>query len=709
MKKTLLLSLLSCLSFTLSWAKDDTPAVDANGCIEVNLEKEGTLKKFIKKKDFPTVKTLKLSGKASYEDINLLQEMPNLECLDLSGMPMSNIQTALTDRDKNNRSLPSIPSIQCLVVSDNPDDNILKDYRIDTEYDKTQGNVHEEGYELLSLAANREFNIHQERLRKVNKIKILNCFDKNQKVSGLNCDTIKCNVDKGRNSVLLKEGAVLFERGLTYPNKECQVISTYKFETTSNEDFKNAIIIKSPDLIVDVDTLVIPASLRFVKSMFKRQSYSNCYKSIVFEESDTPIEWHGATLKNPDAVIDINRPINFYLSGFESTVKELHFNKAVINMDYGCIDKGVEKAVFASVPEHELGWGVANHLKKVIIPLGTTNAFKSKGFNSTRLYERGKGGLAYNVKVEKPGTILSYLPSDKLGDIDSLTVTGYLYDTDLKIISSCSFLKYLDLSKTFITHSPETIKEQQKNAEALSGLFSLIGAAADAKYSDYNMSSLDYVYTKGMAELVKDAVNVKKSESGCIIPFGALSDMSELVVAKLPYRAVEIYGKAFMNCPKLEKVELPLYLTDINSAAFNGCSSLKNVTFPSTLTYIGDGAFSGCNSLEVVDLGKCHFKKKNDFSLCGDCKSIKKVIYPEGLFRIYILAGCTNNYNRKEYYFPSSLEELGEIDVSGCTLHFKNPNPPIKRNIENNTIYVPKGSSTAYFGAFGSQNKYIEE
>ena len=29
--------------------------------------------------------------------------------------------------------------------------------------------------------------------------------------------------------------------------------------------------------------------------------------------------------------------------------------------------------------------------------------------------------------------------------------------------------------------------------------------------------------------------------------------------------------------------------------------------------------------------------------------------------------------------------------------------------IQNSTVYVPKGSTTAYYSAFGSTNKYIEE
>ena len=42
-------------------------------------------------------------------------------------------------------------------------------------------------------------------------------------------------------------------------------------------------------------------------------------------------------------------------------------------------------------------------------------------------------------------------------------------------------------------------------------------------------------------------------------------------------------------------------------------------------------------------------------------------------------------------------------------IHFITITPPKEGSIYNSTIYIPKGSTTAYFAKFGSSNKYIEE
>lgn len=50
-----------------------------------------------------------------------------------------------------------------------------------------------------------------------------------------------------------------------------------------------------------------------------------------------------------------------------------------------------------------------------------------------------------------------------------------------------------------------------------------------------------------------------------------------------------------------------------------------------------------------------------------------------------------------------------------CNLHFKSKNPPStllgNRSYkgESNTIYIPKGCTTAYYSAFGDSHSYKEE
>ena len=77
-----------------------------------------------------------------------------------------------------------------------------------------------------------------------------------------------------------------------------------------------------------------------------------------------------------------------------------------------------------------------------IVPNNTKKKYKSaKSWEGVYVKEVNEGGLAidkdktYNIKVENPGTILSYLPVEKLEEIESLTITGMLYETDIKVIN----------------------------------------------------------------------------------------------------------------------------------------------------------------------------------------------------------------------------------------------------------------------------------
>ena len=84
MKHKILLLTLCFLSSILIWGKNENPPVDSNGRKVVNVEKPGSLKKSISKKELSLVKVLQLSGNISEEDVNWLSRIPNLTVLDIS-------------------------------------------------------------------------------------------------------------------------------------------------------------------------------------------------------------------------------------------------------------------------------------------------------------------------------------------------------------------------------------------------------------------------------------------------------------------------------------------------------------------------------------------------------------------------------------------------------------------------------------------------
>lgn len=65
------------------------------------------------------------------------------------------------------------------------------------------------------------------------------------------------------------------------------------------------------------------------------------------------------------------------------------------------------------------------------------------------------------------------------------------------------------------------------------------------------------------------------------------------------------------------------------------------------------------------------------------------------------------------FYIPESVKVLSAYPQKNVVIHFASPTPPaigdFSNGVENSTIYIPKGSTTAYYSLYGSSNKYIEE
>lgn len=70
-----------------------------------------------------------------------------------------------------------------------------------------------------------------------------------------------------------------------------------------------------------------------------------------------------------------------------------------------------------------------------------------------------------------------------------------------------------------------------------------MGAAADAKYNDFEMSTLDHAYAKGFAKLMEQSYQVSEADEGCIIPAYAMQNMQKLETLILPARASRIGGE----------------------------------------------------------------------------------------------------------------------------------------------------------------------
>lgn len=328
----------------------------------------------------------------------------------------------------------------------------------------------------------------------------------------------------------------------------------------------------------------------------------------------------------------------------------------------------------------------------------------------------------HTIKLEKPNTILSVLPTEILAEIDSLTIIGFMYETDLMVLNDCKELQYLDLSQTYITYSPEKQKQIAAEGQYLASMFKFMGEAADAKYNDFEMSTLDHAYVKGFAKLLENSV-VKEADAGCLMPSEALRNMPKLETIILPTRASKIGDRVLHGCSALRSVKLPPYIESIGRGAFAYCVSLTSIDFPSTLNSIGyfdeedlgyntgDGSFVVTN-ISKFDFSKCNFRgnySKTHWAFNFRKCPVKELYLPNGVNNITLR--CQEALPGARIYVPANVVKLDARFYTNVEIHFKSNTPPKQGDSKLNgcTVYVPKGCTTAYYAEYGNSNKYIEE
>ena len=223
-------------------------------------------------------------------------------------------------------------------------------------------------------------------------------------------------------------------------------------------NIKDITINRTTDFILISDNASFPSEnyegksrivvLRGVKNIPMQAFQYSHAKEIVFEESDEPLIIGQDAFYNIEAKeIIFNRPVHISRGAFRMCCPNLLvFNKDVDFIGewaFGDRD-GVKKIVFKKVPKklangyydkfiHERSDYPRENYDEINVPAGTEDAFVALGIPREKIYSEGGGTLALSIQLEKPNSILSVLSPDKLSKVDSLTIIGFMYETDLKI------------------------------------------------------------------------------------------------------------------------------------------------------------------------------------------------------------------------------------------------------------------------------------
>lgn len=323
-----------------------------------------------------------------------------------------------------------------------------------------------------------------------------------------------------------------------------------------------------------------------------------------------------------------------------------------------------------------------------IIPEGSRSTFAIGTWEKLALKEKGTK-TNYTLTVEKAGELASIFPNTSLESIDSLTIKGFLYDTDFEIIKKCIHLRYLDISHCFVTMSPETLQKSEAEKQFLANYLAFVADAANQQSKEqYNngqkklgrhlVEQFEAMTLKTLAEdLQKEKI---KPDPKCQLDKKALDGLHDLKEIRLPLQLANLpYCLAGMKF--LEKVALPPALKSMGSSALSGCEKLKSIEIPATLQSLGEGAFKNCTSLEKIDLSNTTVEYIRNETFKG-CINLKEVRLPETIKRIESRSITGDGPTKIKLYMKSRqsppnffIDDVEELHIpKGCKAGYQSSN-----------------------------------
>lgn len=319
----------------------------------------------------------------------------------------------------------------------------------------------------------------------------------------------------------------------------------------------------------------------------------------------------------------------------------------------------------------------------ISVPSEAYDAYATSNWGKYALAKIGAQDF-YDISIETPGTLLSFIGSSNLQNVKHLKLSGTINEQDRKIISEMKNLQTVDLFNTHLIVSEKAKQEQKALYKMLSSLADLATTGAESAYKHKEMTTQQYMQTQMTNKLIKEMYSGEPSENDDYI----------------------FPGYFLSGLQYLQSVVLPQGTIGLSSHAFDNCSSLQNVKGIDSIYYVGDAAFNKCTSLKNIDFKAI---KSIGNSAFNDCKSLSSITLPEGLINIeaYVFEGCTS---LSILSYPSTLKKLESLCGNNGVenIYFKGIDPPAVRVITDEDrlrkVYVPKGCSTAYYTSLGKLN-----
>ncbi len=310
----------------------------------------------------------------------------------------------------------------------------------------------------------------------------------------------------------------------------------------------------------------------------------------------------------------------------------------------------------------------------------------------------------------------------------SVTYNGVTYS--VTSIGEKAFCRCSGLTSVTIPNSVTSVGNSA--FEECSGLYAITFPSSVTSIGDnafYNCTYLNYV-------TIPNSVTC--------IGYSAFEGCSSLPYITIPNSVIRIENYTFYGCISLNSVTISNSVTSIGEYAFGGCSSLTSIEIPNSVTRIGKYAFRGCGLTSIMIPSSVTNIGDNAFYGCGHLKTVKISVSDYSTFcnnkiAIYIYKYIGKNpilidekgNEINEYVIPDDVTSIGEYAFYNCSgltsimipnsvtsiengafcgcsgltsVTVLNPTPVaitqyVFTNRLNATLYVPKGSRSAYEAA----------
>ncbi len=277
-----------------------------------------------------------------------------------------------------------------------------------------------------------------------------------------------------------------------------------------------------------------------------------------------------------------------------------------------------------------------------LIPNGSRkHRYNTGGWQELRVVEQG-AKKSYAFRLDSIGSLKNYLTEDIVLNVDSLTLSGFMDETEFALIRQCKYLRYLDITNLFTFASVEVAKANLSKSIALArfvaALSNMQNDVTQAKYQNYEVDTETALRSefsnKILQKLVPDKVSNEELDEifgvgkiipsdECYFPEGALEGLIFIEEIYFPNKLLSIQRQNLFihkdinpftgreaydtrnytrSIQRLKKVRLSNELHTLGDFLFAD-SPLEEINFPDSLKIVGFYCFKNCN-LSKVDLSR---------------------------------------------------------------------------------------------------------